>query len=156
MLLACIGMVGCNRDGIRAKPPKTVAYVDAILLEVASAPFVADDEPGPDGLQVRISFYLNDQPLPVAVTGSLEFLLYEGRISRGRLVEARPCYVWKFAPGDLERYAVRNHGLWGYGMALLWGDKAPLSDTVTLGARYQPPDAAPMYSRPVLLSIRQD
>lgn len=134
------------------RPPRPVRQIDRIDLYSLPAAVNMDDIPGPDGLKVRVFLFQLAEPAPVTVTGTLEFLLYDGKVPPARLAEARPIHLWSFQQGELARYLTRSMIGWGYSMPLAWGPDAPTAPIVTLAARYMPPAGKPLYSAPIFIT----
>ena len=79
---------GCDPAGMRA--PALEDRADRVLLEVAPAPINRDDAPAPDGIEVRAFFWQEPGPRAVAVSGTVTFLLYRGRVGPAGLDDAKP------------------------------------------------------------------
>jgi hypothetical protein len=128
--------------------------VDAIELSVPST--IAenwDDNPGPDGVWAMVRCYkLTPKTTAVTVSGTLEFLLFEGRVEPADLAKTKPFRVWTYRPDELPDYLYR-HLLYGYRMQLAWVDRVPRTDVVTLTARYIPPSGEPIYALPVSITM---
>jgi hypothetical protein len=149
---------GCGEPGptkVSAEPPRPVEHVDQITLSLSPpTPVNWDDRPGPDGVQVKVYFFRVDQPLPVTVGGTLEFLLYEGRIERGGFEGVEPFRVWRFGPEALPSYLGRGLVGWSYAMRLGWGANPPAARSLTLRARYLPPDGPAKDAAPMHVAMR--
>jgi hypothetical protein len=136
-------------------PPRG-AQVDQITLLALPTALNWDGRPGPDGVQTVVHLFQQAAPQPVLINGTLEFLLYEGRVSRDELSAAKPFHVWPFTAAQLEPYVGRSKVGWGYALRLPWGPTMPRSSSVTLAARYTPPGAgAPtVYSAPTTIAMK--
>lgn len=155
--LAGVALVGgCGQPGkveVSADPPRPVDEVDEITVSLSPpTPVNWDDKPGPDGLHVRVYFFRIAQPLPVTVAGTLEFLLYAGKIKGGG-TDARPLRVWTFTPNDLRNHLGRGIVGWGYGMRLPWTDSPPAAPSLTLLARYRPAGGQARSSAPIHVAM---
>ena len=147
--LACLSAAGCNGT---IEPPRPVQRIDVIHLRIGP-PASRDDEPGPDGIEVQVSFYRLDEAPPKMVLGELDLMMYEGRVSGAALIKTKPLKTWAFTGDQLTNYVIRPLGLWGYGMTLLWGRQRPGSPTITFVARYRAEGAETVYSKPSLISL---
>ena len=165
MAVCLLALAGAGAGCLRPKPavtalpapPEPVLAVDHMDLQASPVASNWDNRPGPDGLVVRVFFYRIDpktgQTGTVTVSGSLQFLLYEGKVSPQEASAAQPFQVWAFLPEQLPVFLGRSLGLWGYQMQLAWADHVPRSDSVTLVARYQPPEGPPMFSMPANIAM---
>jgi len=158
LMAAAVLVGGCPQNGnvaVSRTPPPPVSQVDKVSPEVVhSMPVNWDDRPGPDGLQVRVHFFRLDRDLPVTVSGTVEFVLYEGRLSTGDVRSARPFRSWAFPQEALPRQISRSRYGWCYAMQLGWGMHVPRSGVVTLIARYLPPDGPAVLSSPMLVAMK--
>jgi hypothetical protein len=135
-------------------PPKPVDRVDAIdLWAVPPAAVNWDDDPAPDGIIAQIFLYQADQPEPVLVKGTLNFLLFEGRVPRAGLATAKPQRIWSYGPTELATRQIRGLVGWGYTAQLGWGRPAPASPAVTFAVRYDPVAGPPLYSAPIVIQM---
>lgn len=157
ILLAAAVLAGCvepGRQQVGRTPPRPVKHVDVINLAL-SPPTVLnwDNRPGADGMEVVVHLYQLARPLPVMASGRLEFLLYEGNVPKGALLGTKPFHTWGFEGDQLEAHRGRDVIGWGYGMRLAWGSRVPTGSTITLAARYLPPEEKPLYSAPVTIPL---
>ncbi len=129
-------------------PPAVVERVDHIDLHCSPAAMNWDGRPGPDGIGAQVYCYRLAEPLPVTVGGTLELVLYEGKVAEEQLLTVPAAHTWRFPAGELERYLVRNIIGWHYSIPLRWGRDAPQSDVLTLVARHRAPDGQTVQSRP--------
>jgi hypothetical protein len=137
-------------------PPAPVAVVDVVQLDASPPTALSwDESPGPDGVQVLVRMYRvsEDKTETVTVSGTLEFLLFEGIVPPDALSRAQPFHTWTYEGPELRQFVIRNLGLWGYGLRLGWGGHVPRSDKVTLTARYTPPSGQPLYARPIIIMM---
>jgi len=147
--------VGCNSRSKTPgdRPPAAVDHVDRFAIPTSPHPLNWDAEPGSDGLAVQVFFERRSVgPLPVAVTGTIEFMLYEGALTAGQEA-ATPLHTWNFTGAELPGYAVRAAWGWGYAMRLGWGAKRPKTSSVTLLARYIPPTGSPVDAQPIIIPV---
>ena len=154
LLAAAWAAAGCQPAGVR--PPRLEDPVDRVLLQVAPAPVNRDDEPGADGVELRVFFWQEPGPKAVAVAGAVTFVLYEGRVRRAALDDAPAARTWEFQGSDLTPYLGRRWGQLCYSVALLWPEGPPAADVVTVAARYRPASGGPaVWSDPALLQMRR-
>ena len=160
LTLAAAGcMVPTDKKDVKVvgeTPPSPVDHADVIFVRTAQGVLRLDDRPGPDGIAVQVHFYLHDpsKPLPVTVSGKLELLLFEGRVSGVDLRTIKPFYTWVFSGPRLMDLAVKAREGWGYSFRLRWGPRPPSGKIVTLVARYEAPDGRAVYSKPMFVMIR--
>lgn len=135
-------------------PPSPVERADAVeLWAVPPAAINWDETPGPDGVQVRVFLYMAEQAETVLVKGTVECLLYDGRVPRENLSVAKPMRVWTFTTQDLATRHLRGMAGWGYALQLGWGRNVPAASVVTVAARYVPPAGEPVYSAPISIAM---
>jgi len=148
---------GCAQDATKvgSTPPAPVAEVDSVSLWVRPGALNWDDRPGPDGVQTQVYFFRTDpgHTLPLTVSGTVEFSLYEGNVRGTDLAKARPWRTWKFTARELSGFLSRGWAGWCYSITLPWGAKAPESETVTLVAKYISPDGRELYAAPASIAI---
>ena len=139
---------GC-RPG--AGVPTGIGVVDALEIPMLPMPVDWGAAPGPDGLLVQVFFYRVDQVsqkvATVTVRGTLEFLLFPGRLVGADLTRMEPAYSWRFTGDELRSWAARGAAGWGYAMQLAWGPAAPCSGPCTFVARYDGGDGRWIYSK---------
>jgi len=156
--LLAAALAGCAQPDpgkVTARPPRPVDRVDHIYQDLYPAAVSLDDVPGTDGLRTIVTFYRLDRPLPVAVTGKLEFFLFEGRVRREEVEARKPLRVWSFSRAQLARRAARLKPGWGYAFVLSWGKDVPTSRVITLSARYTPPEGPPLYGKPISIPMKR-
>jgi|WetSurMetagenome_2_1015567.scaffolds.fasta_scaffold16777_2 hypothetical protein len=152
--LALLVAIGCGPTRNDFVPPSPVQEVDAIELW-ANPPVAVDwnNVPGPDGVRVSAFLYQNrsGRVKAVLVDGTIDFLLYDGRIDDADLARAKPMQTWSFTGPDLAALEVRGPPGWGYAVQLGWGSNVPKSSRVTLVLRYTSLDGFVAYSRPLVI-----
>lgn len=167
-----MGQVGCrstSRDmqpqprsqqgtGGENTPDAPFPHVNKIMLMVDSASAINwDQNPGPDGVRVKIYLWQNDGKKINAVTlkrGTIELLLYDGRLKIHQLPDSTPIQQWRYS-ADQMKQAVNKRPVGSvYGWALAFGQKLPKSDIITVSARILHPGGAPMYAQPVHLTMK--
>ena len=153
---------GCGGPASGAKELKSVSPtppwpVDAVdRVDFWAAPPAAinwDQVPGPDGINARVFLFKADRPDTVLAKGTLEFMMYAGRVRRGTAAPAEPLRVWTFAGDELPAHRVRSLVGWGYATQLGWGEDVPTAAVITLSARYQPVNGPVVYSAPISISM---
>ena len=137
-------------------PPQPVDQADVVeLWAVPPAAINWDEDPGPDGIRGQILLYSNRNAgaETVLVKGTLECLMYEGRVPRDGLPTARPQRTWTFTSQELATRQVRSMVGWGYAAQLGWGRQVPASASVTFAVRYTPSAGPTIYSAPVVIAM---
>lgn len=163
VLVVAVGAAcGCAREATGAKelrsvstsPPRPVDRVDQVHVLV-SPPTVLnwDDTPGPDGVQVNVYLSVMSRAEPVLGKGTLDFLLFEGRVPKGSVATSQPYFTWTFGLQELATRQVRGVAGWGYAVQLGWGQRTPKAGVITLVARYVAKDGPPVYSSPVSIPM---
>jgi hypothetical protein len=159
LLVVCACCVVCGGIGcaptIGGSPPAPVNSVDRMDLFARPAALNWDDNPGPDGLEVRVHFYQRTQPLTVTVRGTLELLLFEGKVTAPQILTEKPFHVWSFASEQHRKLLRRDTPGWCYALRLLWGRRIPKGSIVTVVGRYVPRDGRAVYSAPVSIAMNQ-
>ena len=154
LLLAAAGCGNLGQAGLGSFTPWPVGDVDAIVVRLTPPTAMNwDNHPAPDGFQAQVHLFQLKHDLPVTVKGTLEFLLYEGRIAANDAAGRQPLRTWQFTPERLRDCLGRSIVGWGYAMRLGWGRQVPAASSVTLLARYQPPDGQATYSAPLSVPI---
>lgn len=158
-ILVCgAAMAGCDGSGRGSglRPPPPVVDVQGFTLSTSPTALNWDEDPAPDGVFARVQFFQlgpNDQVRSVPVKGTLEFLLYEGRVAPADLAKAKPIYTWTYQADELATYLGKQMGMWAYQMQLDWRPTPPKSAVVTLIARWQAPRGEWQYSDPTLVAV---
>lgn len=146
MLAGAAVMPGCPMGGDAMPAP--VAAVVAMEMQVNLRAVDWDGRPGPDGLEARVRLYRGEPLRAVPVSGTLQFLLFEGRLRPEQIEGATPLRTWSFVGEPLQRRAGRDMVGWHYVLRLEWGLDVPKAPSVTLISRYKLPDGRWLYSRP--------
>lgn len=162
LMIPCLLLVvaGCGAptpDGDLATPPAPVAQVSQVDLQVMPTAINFDDRPGPDGLRAMVFLYQvhsDGKVETVLGEGTLELVLFDGRIEESAILSTAPLHVWKFTSPELRPFSRRGMVGWGYGFPqLLWGQDAPTKSVVTLVARFTGAGRT-VYSAPVAIPTR--
>ncbi len=129
--------------------------INDIYLDSAPAAINMDSVPGPDGFVLHVYLFERPaKPMPVPSKGTLEFILYEGRVAITEITTTRAYLVWTFNEQYLPRYVKRGRLGMGYSVNLRWGLNLPRGPIVTIVTRYIPTDGSPeIYSAPLVMSI---
>lgn len=130
--------------------------VDKLELESFPAAINMDQDPGADGVQLKLRLFNLQQPLAQRLSrGEIEFVLYEGRIPDDEIGEAEPFYIWRYNSAEkLNRHGRKTLVGWQYEMVLAWNkDHAPYTRAITVIARLLRPDKPPLYARPVHITV---
>lgn len=157
LLLAALATVaGCPPMG--PPTPAGVSHVDKVMLMASPAPINWDALPGADGFQARVFvFQFDDHPhVPVLLAaGTLEFLLFQDHVSDDELVKGKPFLKWAFPADVLADHRAQGRIGWVHKFRLPWGTDPPKCATVTLVARFVPPDdGQPVYSKPIVIPMK--
>lgn len=151
--VAAVG--GCEPPGMvsRMMPPP-VADIDRLDLHVLSLSAVNwDDRPGADGVRLRLYCWQYRQSLPVMVKGTMEVMVFEGRLSSATVDKAKPFHSWKLTAEDLSTSAGRSMVGWCYVMQLAWDKNVPKTSNITLLARYISATGVQTFSAPVSIPM---
>lgn len=130
--------------------------VDKLELESFPAAINLDDDPGADGIQLKLRlFNLQEPPAQRLQRGEIEFVLYEGRIPDDQLGAAEPFYIWRYnSAAKLNRHGRNTLVGWQYEMVLAWNkDHSPETRAITVIARLLRPGKPPLYARPVHITV---
>jgi len=135
-------------------PPEPVAQVDQVHLWAPLQPTVkTGGGPGADAVQIEVYFEQAGQTMPVTVLGTLEVLMFAGRVQGEDLGTATPLQTWSFTASELrERLNRGRYGMFGYRLILPW-DRRPTGQMITLTARYIPPQGPVVVSSPISVAI---
>lgn len=157
LLLAVAGCADQTPVGDRTTPPGPVAQVSQVDLQVVPTAINFDDRPGPDGLRAMVflyQVYSGGKVETVMGDGTLELVLFDGRVEESAILSTAPLHVWKFSSPELRPFARRGMVGWGYGFPQLpWGKDAPTKSVVTLVARFTGAGRT-VYSAPVTIPTR--
>ena len=151
----CTGqMSGKSMRSPSMTPPNPVDRVDAIdFWAVPPAAVNWDDDPAPDGIIAQVFLYQTTRPEPVLVKGTLNLLMFDGRVPRAGLASAKPERIWSHGPTELATRQIRGLVGWGYAEQLGWGRTMPASPAVTFAARYDPVSGPPVFSAPIVIQM---
>ncbi len=129
--------------------------INDIYMDSAPAAINMDSIPGPDGFVLQVYLFERPaKPMPVPAKGTLEFILYEGRVAITEINTTQPYLVWTFNEQYLPRYVRRGRLGMGYSVNLQWGQNIPRAHIVTIVTRYIPADDSPeVYSAPLVMFI---
>lgn len=130
--------------------------IDKLELESFPAAVNMDEDPGPDGIQLKLRFFNLQQPLAQRLQrGEVEFVLYEGRIPDDEIGDAEPFYIWRYnSAAKLNRHGRKTLVGWQYELVLAWNkEHAPYSRAITVIARLLRPGKPPLYARPVHIAV---
>lgn len=154
-LAVAILLSGCAAAG-DAGEDADESLVTAINVQTAPTAVNWDGVPGPDGLQVRLFLFGADGAESKRFSrGSIDFMLFEGRISDAQVLTTEPLVKWSFTAKEME--AVGGQGMvgWSYEPRLGWGSHVPKTRSISLVVRVRQPDAKAILSPPTLLYVSQ-
>ena len=154
IVLAAALVAGCQTDpaALGPAPPAAVDNIDQIVLRAAASAVNWDDDPGADGVQIRVDLFRLSEALPVMVSGALEFTMYEGFVTKATRSRHTPFRTWRITGKELSDYASRDMFGWGYVVPLAWEGRAPTTSAVTLAVRYTSPAGDVVDATPVTIS----
>ena len=139
---------GCTPPANKGMPAP-IPHADRVGLSVPGNGIVnLDGEPGYYGVTAHVVLYKN---IPaglksILVNGELDIIIYGG--STDKFSDAtEPLFSWTLTGGELALLAVRQYGIWGYGLQLKW-KTPPRPGRVWIIARYRPPSGNAIYSSP--------
>ena len=135
--LAGAVLSGCKPPDARNRPPEPIGPVSEVALLSRPTAQNFDDEPGPDGLLVRVYFFRMDRPQAVRVSGDLDFLLYAGRVGKAQLPDAEPFRTESYPFARLDKLITADAYGWGYTVPLLWYDLPADTKAITVVVRYR-------------------
>ena len=142
---------GCLGGGLAQSGRGTIA--DIHLFGVPTA-LNFDGIKKVDGIGVRIYASAPKIARGVAIDrGELEVLMYEGSVSDNDIRTATPSKVWRFEAVSLRPFTAETSLGIGYQLALRWGKDLPLSQVVTVVARYRSPTGVDLYSTTTSISV---
>jgi hypothetical protein len=152
LCVAVMAATGCGP--MRGGAPDPVDRVDAIELW-ANPPAAInwDDVPGLDGVRVNVFLYQAARAQPVLVKGTLEFLMFDGRVQQAAMASAKPLLTWSYDDQELATRQFRQTIGWGYAAQLGWGSRLPTANAVTLVACYKPLKGPAIFSVPLLIEV---
>ncbi len=155
-LLTLGALAGCVEPG-RPQVPPAVAQVDEVILLTRVNPLrtIGEGE-SPNAIALEVFFEKAGQPGGVPVSGSLEVLIFEGRVPPEELLTRRPFHVETYTnamlrerPDSTLREGISPRLGVSYRGAVPWGEKAPAAALLTVAARYIPPRGSPVISAPI-------
>lgn len=128
--------------------------IDAIQLMSMHSAINLDDRPGADGIQLSVFLFRQDQPLALRLErGTLELVLYDGRVAATQLASAQPARIWRYSAANLRSIENRSAIGVGYRTTLDWSDARPQSSVVTLAARILRPGKPALYAKPAHIPV---
>jgi hypothetical protein len=154
LLAVALAAAGCNINNGRGGSARVVDQADHV--ELWANPPVAinwDQDPAPDGVRVSVLLYQTSAAAPVLIKGTLEFLMFDGRIPDGSLASAKPLQTWSFTEQELATRQVATMVGWGYDVQLGWGRNVPAASAVTVIVRYKSPKGPVISSAPTIIAV---
>ena len=127
--------------------------VDNINLHTSPSAMNWDNQPGTDGIEARIYFFRVDTSQAISLNaGTLEFVMYPGRVPAEQLSEATPIRTWRFTARDMQRRRNKTVIGWAHQFRLSFDDQRPNASAVTVTARLMRPNGKLLYAMPVQLA----
>lgn len=100
-----------------------------------------------DGLAVRVFASSRSRAKGVTIRrGTLEILAFDGAVN------PTPAQVWSYPAASLSAYAAASSLGTGYELVLLWKGARPVSNTLTIVARYAPPSGMAVLAAPSVIA----
>jgi hypothetical protein len=147
-------LLGCGTPGAGKGPtPQGGGPITELHLFSSPVGLNFDDQPGVDGISVKVFASSGTQPKGVGIAeGVLEFVLHDGifRVD-AELPPVRK--VWRYPSGDLAPHEFQGAIGIGYELALIWGADVPQSRLVSVSARLTRADGAVVGSAPSTVTI---
>ncbi len=115
-----------------------------------------DDDPLPDGVQVKLLLYQQTEGVISAVAlrrGTVEFAMYDGTPKDSALDETEPLRTWRYTAAALRPLGRKTLVGTQYLIALDWGDKLPTQPAVKIVARLLKPGGAAIQATPVTVVV---
>ena len=135
---------GCQFGDTKPTGPPSGGQIARVVTLMSPHPVNWDDDPAYDGLSLFVLFFSAGRDEPIAVEGTLTFMLYAGA-RRG--ADDKPIHQWAYPADKLEVHLGKSPYGWGYGFRLDWGDDVPKSHTVVLVAEIRTKDGQVKSSR---------
>ncbi len=152
-LVLLLGCAGVKREKSAPKESGPAAIDQINLLAI---PYAVDFDQvaGPDGFVVKVYGGSRNRPKPVPIlAGSLELLMYEGIFRGADLNTSKPRHAWKYSAEQLKGYIGKTSIGPAYELAVRWGDAKPLTDRISVIARFISADGVTVYSAPSVISV---
>jgi hypothetical protein len=141
--------LGCTTTGPGSKP-----RVDELNLVAMPVAVGVGSRANNDGIALKVYAVDNELPKTQPIrSGNLDFLLFDGLQREGFSETNRALRVWSFRPAELAgRVFTSTVGTW-YFFTLSWGQDRPQANTITVIARYRPPQGPALYSAPCFIEL---
>ena len=153
-----VASIGCQTQGSdvgRVQPrvfDSGEGPINSIGLFTSPVLFNLDEKPGPDAFTARIYAIRESVPKPVPFTkGTLEIIIFDEASNRDQ--QGTPRQVWSFSGADLNRYRLQTSIGFHYDFTLELDKSKPLSNKVSIGAKFTPPDGVSIFAKPVNISV---
>lgn len=146
--------VGCGPQRQQTELP--TGPVGNVALSLELTPIVQDTRSGPQGVVGVVTLFQVDPVQAVSAQGPVSVAMYEGDLSTMQIRRTEPYHRWTFTPAQLLPFVGRyDLHMLGYRVPLLWGDRRPRTDAITLVASYENPSGPTVNSAPSVFLLRQ-
>jgi hypothetical protein len=152
-IVACVAgvvilLLGCQ--SARLGGQEWIVQLNLITVPVA---LDLDNQPGVDGISVKVyaSAEANPKPVPIRA-GSLELLLFDGPFHR-QASQPPILKQFRFTPDELRPGEFTAKIGTGYQLSLAWGTNIPSQRIMSVAARYTHADGQMVLSRPSSVTV---
>jgi len=155
-VVVCVSLIlpGCGSTSASGEQVSAGNRIVSMSLQTAPNALNWDGEPGPDGVRARLFLFAGGQSDAAQLQrGSVDFLLFEGRVAESQIAGTPPYHLWSFTASEFAASAGQGLIGWCYEPTLAWGKHVPRTNTITLVVRINQPGLPPLYSAPTLLSM---
>ena len=158
LLFGCAGQGGPTAQtagtdgGLRAVNVRQLPH--AVSVQSMPAAVNWDNQPGADGVVIRLYFFREDRPKAIAlVHGTVECAIYEGVLKDASRPTVQPFYEWSITAEQLQSVAGESVFGTGYEVQLAWGARVPTRGSMTLLVTYRAADGSLIRSRPTVILV---
>jgi hypothetical protein len=155
-IVALALLSGCPAAGGPGAPPTPSARVDSVFVFVPAAPLrPMSNNPGDLGLLMQVFFSTSDKPRGVAVSGTLEVLIFPGAVSQMEVLQKKPAHVETLANPELRAAEAisKSFGVC-YFLQVPLGSELLGEKRISVVGRYTPPSGPPVLSDPTTVPLK--
>lgn len=142
--------VGCTSWETKPTGPPTGGRIARVVTLMSPYAVNWDGDPEYDGLSLFVLFFAVGRDEPIAVDGTVTFLLYAGSKPQPK---AKPIHKWTYTPEQVKGHLGKSPYGWGYGFRLDWGDDVPKSAAVSLIAEIRTKEGQVQRSREAVVRM---